>query len=508
LRELVQTSTEVAETRSRIEKTEALTRCLRGLAPGERTAGASFLAGELPGGKVGLGPASVAKTRDVPPRLESELEVLEVALEIDRLRSLGGAGSQSARFEGYSALLARATEPEQQFLRRLVLGELRQGALVSLLLDALARAAHVPRSAVRRAHMFAGALAPVVDAAFEGGAPALARFDLVLFEPVQPMLAHPAEDLDDAFGRLEQPYFELKMDGARVQIHRAGDDVRIFTRRLNDVTHALPEIVEVTRRLPVRAAVLDGEVIALDARSRPYSFQTTMRRFGRAKDVDALRKELPLSLFAFDCLHVDGETLVERPARERIDATSAWLPESLSMPRHLDPTPEAARAFLADAYARGHEGAMAKALDAPYEAGRRGAQWLKIKQAHTFDLVVLGAEWGSGRRRGWLSNLHLGALDADGTPVMVGKTFKGLTDELLRFQTEAIRARASGRFDGGVWARPELVVEVAVGGVQASGHYPGGLSLRFARVRRFRPDKDPTRAESLDRLRALVVRSG
>jgi DNA ligase-1 len=508
LSELVTTSRAVASTRKRTEKVHHLARALAQLAPDEREPGAAWLAGELLGGKLGLGPATVWKTQDVPAAPEPTLSVAEVAGELDALRDLAGPGSQTERLERFERLLARATADEQDFLRRLVVGELRQGALSSLLLDAVAKATRVAPAAVRRAHMFAGAAAPVVRAAFEGGEAELAKFDLVLFEPVHPMLALPAEDLDDARAKLEDPYLELKMDGARVQIHRDGDDVRIFTRKLNDVTASLPDIVHAVKAAPRARFVLDGEVIALDAEGRPYSFQTTMKRFGRAKDVAEAQARIPLSLFAFDCLHVGGETVVDRPASARLADLESWLPNAIAMPRLWSPSLDEARAFVARAYARGHEGAMAKAKDALYDAGRRGGQWLKIKQAFTVDLVVLGAEWGSGRREGWLSNLHLGALGPDGGFVMVGKTFKGLTDELLRTQTEALLARETRRWAHGIEVRPELVVEVALGGVQASGHYPGGLSLRFARVRRYRSDKAPHDIDTLGRLRDLVVRSG
>lgn len=504
LSELVQTSHEVASTRSRKQKTDALATCLGRLEPEERAHGASWLAGELLGGKLGLGPATVHRTAKVGAALEPTLQVSDVARSLEAIRAEHGPGSQTRRRERLETLLLAATAEEQAFLRRLLVGELRQGALLSLLLDALAAAARVPAPAVRRAHMFAGALAPVVEAAFRGGEPALARFDLVLFEPVHPMLAHPADDLEDAYARLEDPYLELKMDGARVQIHKDGAEVRVYSRRLHDVTAALPDVVGTVRKLPVQSCVLDGEVIALGPDERPRSFQTTMRRFGRSRSGSETQAQIPLSLFVFDGLFVDGESIVDRPARERISALEPWLPASVTMPRRWSPSIAQASAFVAEAYARGHEGAMAKSESSTYEAGRRGAQWLKIKQAHTLDLVVLAAEWGSGRRTGFLSNLHLGALDDDGRPVMVGKTFKGLTDDRLRWQTEALQARETERWAYGVRVRPELVVEVAVGGVQRSPQYPGGLSLRFARVRRFRPDKGLGEVDSLRRLGDLA----
>jgi DNA ligase 1 len=347
-----------------------------------------------------------------------------------------------------------------------------------------------------------------VEVAFTRGEQGLNEFDLTLFRPLQPMLAEPAVDPKDAIERLGRAVFELKLDGARVQVHRQGEQVKVYTRALNEVTYAVPELVELVRALPAEELVLDGEVIALREDGSPLPFQETMRRFGRKLDVASLQKTMPLSTFFFDCLHLDGESLLNAGTEARIAAMSRVVPLANQPSRMVTSSLEEAEAFFQDALDRGHEGVMAKAPDAPYFAGSRGASWLKLKQAHTFDLVVLAAEWGSGRRQGWLSNLHLGARDADnGGFVMLGKTFKGLTDELLRWQTEQLLARETHRDDYTVYVRPELVVEIALNDVQTSPHYPAGLALRFARVKRYRPDKAPSEADTLAQIRALHARS-
>jgi DNA ligase-1 len=377
------------------------------------------------------------------------------------------------------------------------------------MVEAVAKAAGLPAADVRRAVMLAGDLGVVAEATLAEGAAGLARFAVQLFRPVQPMLAQPAEDAEDALGRLGEAAFEWKLDGARIQVHKGGDEVRVFTRKLNEVTAAVPEIVEVTRRLPVPELILDGEAIALRPDGRPQPFQLTMRRFGRKLDVEAMRKALPLRSFFFDALALDGETLIDRPGRERIAALDAALPGDLRIPRIVTGRPDVAEEFVKGALEQGHEGAMAKALDAPYEAGRRGAGWLKVKRAHTLDLAILAAEWGHGRRRGFLSNLHLGAYDpAENGFVMLGKTFKGLTDQMLAWQTEKLLTLEIGRDDYTVYVRPELVVEIAYNDLQASPHYPGGLALRFARVKAYREDKRAEDADTIDTVRALFAAEG
>jgi DNA ligase 1 len=400
-------------------------------------------------------------------------------------------------------LLERGTVLEQQFLRRLLVGELRQGALESLVADAVARAARVSPDSVRRALMFAGSLSEVARAAMTGGEGALAGYRIQLFRPIQPMLAQTAETPEAALGQLASAAFEYKLDGARIQVHKSGSEVRVYTRQLSDVTLAVPEVVALVRDLPSTSLVLDGEVLSLRADGSPEPFQITMRRFGRKLEVATLQQTQPLHPFFFDCLHRDGGDVLDLPTSERFLALDEVTPSASRMPRLVSSDPLEAAAFYEKALDQGHEGVMAKALGASYAAGRRGQAWLKIKSHHTLDLVVLGVEWGSGRRQGWLSNLHLGARDPNGGFVMVGKTFKGLTDQLLTWQTQALSALEVARDAYTVFVRPELVVEIAFNDVQESPHYPGGVALRFARVKRYRPDKSALEADTIDTLRAL-----
>src|SRR3989475_9964736 len=351
-------------------------------------------------------------------------------------------------------------------------------------LEAVAQAAGIPSHAVRRAVTAAGDLPSVARVALVEGGSGLSRFAIQLFRPVLPMLAEPAEDAPEALARLGRAALEFKLDGARVQVHKSGEEVRVYSRRLNEVTVAVPELVEVTRALPARALILDGEAIALRSDGQPHAFQTTMRRFGRKLEVERLRPELPLTPFFFGLLYLDGAPLLGERQERRFTALTEIAPSGLVIPRTVADSAEAAQAFLDAALGRGHEGIMAKALDAPYEAGNRGQRWLKVKRAQTLDLVVLAAEWGHGRRRGWLSNLHLGARDTmAGDFVMLGKTFKGMTDEMLAWQTEHLLGLEVSRDAYTVFVRPELVVEVAFDGLQDSSRYPGGLALRFARIK-------------------------
>jgi DNA ligase 1 len=344
----------------------------------------------------------------------------------------------------------------------------------------------------------------VAAAALSAGRSGLAQFRLTPLRPVKPMLAQTAENVDEALRRVHPAVVEWKLDGARIQVHRLGDEIRVFTRNLADVTDRSPEVVNAIRRLPVEAVVLDGEAIALDPDERPRPFQVTMSRFGSRLAVAQLVESLPLSPFFFDCLHLDGDDLIDRPANERVGAFAARLPETMRVPRIEARDSAEAQVILDDALAMGHEGVMVKALDAPYEAGRRGASWLKVKLAHTLDLVVLAAEWGHGRRQGRLSNLHLGARDpASGAFVMLGKTFKGLSDEMLAWQTERLLALETHREGHVVYVRPDLVVEIAFDGVQASTRYPGGVALRFARVKAYRPDKRTEEADTIETVRAI-----
>jgi DNA ligase-1 len=507
LADLVTTSQLVAETRSRSAKIAALADLLRRLGPEEIDPAAAWLSGNLRQGRIGLGGAAV---RDARPEglaqshsAEPSLTVGEVDATFERIAGISGAGSTAERGRLLSGLLARATQSEQDFLVRLIFGELRQGALAGLMAEALAAAAAVPADEVRRALMLAGELPAVARAVLTEGRPALARFQLQLFRPLQPMLAQPAGDVSDALEKLGEAAFELKFDGARVQVHKGDGAVRVYSRRGNEVTHAVPELVESVQALPASRLVLDGEVIALKPDGTPWPFQVTMRRFGRKLDVERSRGELPLTPFFFDILHLDGDDLLDRPAGERFAALAEATP-GLTVPRLVTADPEAADEFFAEALRRGHEGLMAKAVDAPYEAGRRGASWLKIKPAHTLDLVVLAAEWGHGRRSGWLSNLHLGARDPqNGGFVMLGKTFKGMTDETLAWQTKRFQELALGTDGWTVHLRPEIVVEIAFSDVQESPQYPAGMALRFARVKRYRDDKPAGEADTIGAVRKI-----
>ncbi|MEP7224600.1 MAG: ATP-dependent DNA ligase, partial [Actinomycetota bacterium] len=484
-----------------------LAECIGRATPDEVAIAVAYLSGELPQGTIGVGWAAL---RELPPPAEPPptLELLEVDAALSRLQAIAGPGSQAARAEELSRLFGSATEPEQRFLASLLVGELRQGALEGLMVDAVAKAAGIPAADIRSAAMLAGDLPTIAEAALTQGRAGLARFRLTPLHPVKPMLAQTADDVAEALERFGQAAVEWKLDGARIQVHRVEGDVRVFTRNLADITDRVPEIAEAILALPATTLVLDGEAIALRADGRPHPFQVTMSRFGTKVAVD-VRHTTPLSAFFFDCLHADGEDLIDRTAAERLAALDEHLPPTLVVPRIVTDDPVAAWAFLEDALARGHEGVMVKALDARYDAGRRGAGWLKVKPAHTLDLVVLAAEWGHGRRQGKLSNLHLGARDpADEAFVMLGKTFKGMTDEMLAWQTERLLELETHREGQVVYVRPELVVEIAFDGVQTSTRYPGGVALRFARVKGYRPDKSAGETDTIDDVRAIHSQAG
>jgi len=512
LHELVETWRHVSATRSRNAKTERLAACLRRAAPAEAALAACYLTGELPQGRIGLGFAAIHEAQSTTPAADASLAVADVDGALEALAAVRGAGSVERRSQQLGALFALATSGEQEFLAHLLMGELRQGALDGLMADAIARAYELEPDGVRRALMFSGSLARVAEAAAQDGEPALAQFGLRLFQPLQPMLAQTADDPADALSQLGHAAFEYKLDGARIQVHRAGSDVRIYTRNLNDVTASLPDVVSAVLEIPACELVLDGEAIALRADGSPHPFQVTMRRFGRKLDVETLQQEIPLRCFFFDCLALDGQTLIDRPLSERFHALESVVAAALRVPRIVTADVVMGDAFLARAMEAGHEGIMAKAPASTYDAGARGGSWLKIKPVHTLDLVVLAAEWGHGRRQGWLSNLHLGARDEAGGFVMLGKTFKGLTDEMLTWQTNALLEREVERDRYAVFVRPELVVEIAFNDVQASPRYPGGLALRFARVKAYRPDKHATEADTIATVRHIwqkqVARDG
>ena len=464
----------------------------------------SWLSGELPQRQIGVGWAAL---RSPPaPATAPTHTVSGVDAALTEIGRVAGKGSTARRAALVAALFGEATADEQQFLRRLLSGELRQGALGGVMADAVAKAADLPPVDIRRAAMLAGNLPAVAAAALTGGAAAVAEFSLQVGRPVSPMLAQTAADVTDALERHGgTAIFEAKLDGARVQIHRNDDTVSVYTRSLDDVTARLPEVVAATLALPVRTLIADGEAIALRPDGRPHRFQVTASRFGRRGDASAAAAAQHLSVFFFDLLHVDGTDLIDEPTTQRLAALDALVPDRLRVDRLHTSDPDAAAQFLAATLAAGHEGVLAKSASAPYEAGRRGSGWLKIKPVHTLDLVVLAVEWGSGRRTGKLSNIHLGARSPDGDGfVMLGKTFKGMTDAMLEWQTARFLELAAGPTDGYVVRlRPEQVVEIAFDGVQKSSRYPAGMALRFARVLRYRDDKSPAEADTVDTVRAI-----
>jgi DNA ligase-1 len=505
LANLVETSQRVAATSGRLAKIRELAAFLRALAPDEIETGAHYLSGEMQQGRIGIGYATLRAAASSSPADVGTLSLSEVDGSLTNLAGIRGAGSTAGRASALASLFSRATRDEQQFLLRLLTGELRQGALAGVMVDAIASAAGIAVALVRRAAMYSKSLGAVARVALLEGTTGLAGFHLELFSPVSPMLAQTAANVGEALSTLQDDVaFEWKMDGARIQVHKVGTEVRIYTRNLNEVTEAIPEIVEMVRALSSRTLVLDGEAIAFDVAERPHPFQVTMRRFGRKLNVAESRAKLPIRAFFFDCLHFEERSIEDQPMRVRVEALAKAVPPVAQVPRLITRSETDAREFYDAALAAGHEGLMAKSLDTTYEAGNRGAGWLKIKRAHTLDLVVLAAEWGHGRRTGKLSNLHLGALDpATGEYVMLGKTFKGLTDALLEWQTREFLARETHRDQWTVYIRPELVVEIAFSDLQESTRYPGGLALRLARVKRYREDKSAADADNMESVRRI-----
>ena len=473
LHQVVSVSSAVTEAAGRLEKTGLLAALLKQLAPAEVPVAIRYLTGTLPQGRIGIGRAAISQAMPAAAAADPRLGLLEVDAAFDQIAAMAGRGSTGQRVAALRDLLARATAAEQSFLVRLLHGELRQGALEGVMVEAVAKACGVSATLVRRAAMAAGDLSVVARAALFEGDDALSRFIVQIFQPVRPMLAEPSEDPGAALEQLGEAALEFKIDGARIQVHKAGDEVKVFSRHLREVTSAVPEVVEAARRLPGQELILDGEVVALRPDGRPHPFQVTMQRFGRKLDVERLRRELPLTAFYFDLLDLDGETLIDAAQARRFDALARIVPPPLVIPHLVTADPAGAQGFLESAMAAGHEGIMAKSREAPYAAGSRGRAWLKLKQSRTLDLVVLAVEWGNGRRHGWLSNLHLGARDTErGGFVMLGKTFKGLTDEMLAWQTERLLDLEIGRDDFTVYLRPELVVEVVFNDVQVSPQYP------------------------------------
>ncbi|HSB16355.1 MAG TPA: ATP-dependent DNA ligase [Bryobacteraceae bacterium] len=505
---VVETSRRVSETSRRLEKIDLLAGLLHRLDPEEVEIVVAFLSGYTRQGRVRIGYATLrAAAADPNEAAALEIHVLDRALT--ELAAVQGSGSERRRRDLLHSLLSRSTAPEQQFLTGLLLGEIRQGALEGIMLEALAKASGISAPRVRRAAMLAGDIARVARSALESGAAGLDSYDIQLFRPIQPMLAQPHEDVAGALADLGEAALEYKMDGARIQVHRSGDDVQIFSRALNNVTAAVPEIVEVVRALPARDIILDGEVLSLTPEGRPRPFQVTARRFNRKLGLDRMRAELPLSPFWFDLLYLDGQSLLDEPQSRRFSSLAGLSPAEALIPHTRTADSNRAAEFLRQALEQGHEGVMAKAIDSPYAAGARGQSWLKIKRPHTLDLVILAAEWGSGRRRGWLSNLHLGARDTDkGGFAMLGKTFKGLTDDMLAWQTEQFLQAEIGRDEYTVYIAPKFVAEIAFNDIQISPHYQSGLALRFARVKRYRVDKTPDAADTLETVRALAGLGG
>lgn len=500
---VVETSRNVAGTTKRLEKIDLLARLIRQLSPEEIEIVVPYLSGYTRQGRVGIGYA-VLRDAQTSPAAEPALQVLDVDALLNSITEISGSGSQRRRLELIQSIFSRATEPEQQFLTGLLGGELRQGALEGIMIEALAKAAELPSERVRRAAMMAGDIARVARAAMEKGEAGLEQYDVQLFRPVQPMLAQSADDVPEALACVGEAALEYKMDGARVQVHKSGDDVVVYTRSLKDVTPAVPELVEITRAIPAKDLILDGEAISLMPDRRPQPFQITMRRFGRKLDVERMRHELPMTPFWFDLLYLDGTPLLDERQSRRFSTLRELSPQHL-MPHIVTHNTQAAEEFLEQALEAGHEGILAKSIDAKYAAGARGQSWVKVKRARTLDLVILAAEWGSGRRKGWLSNLHLGARDTEkGGFQMLGKTFKGLTDEMLAWQTQELLRLEIGRDSYTVYVRPELVVEIAFNEIQASPRYASGLALRFARVKRYRTDKTAANADTFETVQQLA----
>lgn len=524
LAEVAATSDAVAATRSRLAKRAAIADLLHRTAAGEAAEAdqaapnveivVAYLAGELRQRRTGLGYAAL---RDLPPpATTATLTVRDVDAAFASMAALEGPGSAQARSTAAAALFGAATEREQSFLRGLVAGELRQGALDSVVVDAVAEAAGVPAAAVRRAVMLRGATGPVASAALLADEPlaALETFTLEVGRPVRPMLAASAPDIAAAFEKLgsddapAELCVDVKLDGIRIQVHRRGDEVRVVTRSLDDITDRVPEIVAMVRALQSDDLVLDGEALGVGPDGVPRPFQETAarsatREAGGATSEAELASQLQLTPYFFDVLHADGRDLLDAPLRERL-AVLDEVAAPHTVRRLVTSDPEAAAEFFAGALREGQEGVVVKSLEAPYAAGRRGAGWVKVKPRQTLDLVVLAVERGSGRRQGWLSNIHLGARDPDGGFVMLGKTFKGMTDEMLEWQTARFTELKTDDNGWVVTVRPEQVVEIAFDGLQRSTRYPGGLALRFARVLRYRDDKSAAEADTIETVRSLA----
>ena len=496
LADVVRASGDLADTSSRSQKVRILAALLGQLDASEVAVTVGLLTGVPRQGRVGIGYSTIYGIESAPAR-EASLTIDDLDRAITEVQGTTGSGSAAKRKQMLGELLGRATEPEADFVRRLFTGELRQGALAGLMVDAIASAAGVSRELARRALMLSGDLTLTAEVALTQGEDGLRALGLEIFRPVLPMLASTAASVSEAVESFERSSVEWKLDGIRVQIHRRADEIRIYTRNLNDITHTLPGIVAAVRLLPVTQAVFDGEALWMSEQG-PAAFQETVSQ------IDSEAPPEGIVTFLFDVLHVEGEDLLDTPLEERSARLEAIAPQ-LKVPSVITSDPETAQRVLDESLRAGHEGVVVKDAASLYSAGRRGKAWRKVKPVRTYDLVVLGAEWGHGRRQGWLSNLHLAARDpSTGEFVMVGKCFKGLTDELLEWQTTELLARETDRQGIAVLVRPELVVEIALDGVQSSTRYPGGVALRFARVKRYRPDKSAAEADTIDDLRTLL----
>jgi DNA ligase-1 len=508
LANLVGASQRVRDTASRLGKVREMAAFLRSLSPDEIEIAVQYLAGGIPQGRSGIGYSILQRVAaESTAASHAALSIQDLDASLAHVASIAGSGSGARRAQTLRDLFSRLTQPEREFVIALLVGELRQGALGGVMLDAIAAAADAPIAQLRRAAMHSNGLGAVARTALVDGAHALGKYQLQLFSPVAPMLAQTAANVTEALTQLAgEVIFEWKMDGARIQVHKRAEEIHIYTRALNEVTAALPEIVDSLRAQAAQELILDGEAIAFDKHERPLPSQVTMRRFGRKLDVEALRRTLPIRAFFFDCLYLDGRSIADSATRERYAALAQAIPATLRVPRLVTSSQIDAQQFFEAALAAGHEGVMAKSPDAAYEAGNRGASWLKIKRVHSLDLVVLAAEWGHGRRVGKLSNLHLGALDtASGKYVMLGKTFKGLTDAMLEWQTRELLARETHRTQWTVYVRPELIVEIAFSDLQTSSRYPGGMALRLARVKRYRDDKRIEEADTMESVRRIFA---
>jgi DNA ligase-1 len=501
---VVDTSLGIAGTTKRLKKTELLAELLRRLSPDEVEIVVAWLSGAPRQGSIGVGYASI-RAANAPPAQTAELQIESVDQAFTSLGQVRGAGAEQRRREFLHNLFSRATEPEQKFIVGVLGGELRQGALEGIMLEAIAKASGIDADRVRRAGMMAGSVQTIARAVLERGESGLAEFDIQLFRPIQPMLAQSAEDVTAALTELGEAALEYKFDGARVQAHKSGDEVRIFSRGMNDVAPAIPEVVEAVRSLPVKEVILDGEVLGFDESGRPLPFQVSMRRFGRKTNLSEKENDTVLTPFWFDLLYENGRSVIDEAQDSRFSELKRIVPPQNLVPHLKTGDPEAAKTFVDQALELGHEGVMAKQPSAAYLAGARGQSWLKVKKARTLDLVILAAEWGNGRRQGFLSNLHLGARDTEkGGFAMLGKTFKGLTDELLAWQTEQFLKIEIARDRYAVYLEPRIVAEIAFNEIQISTRYASGLALRFARVKRYRTDKTAEQADSFETVQRMA----